>query len=77
MTELACLILDKQVRIGRPSRIAGMAEATAGPAFATCAGLLNYAVTTERVTRQSSAPAELGNPGGLVGRFGHWFREHF
>ncbi len=76
MTELACLILDKQVRIGRPGHIAGMAEATAGPAFATCAGLLNYAVTTDR-TAPIVAPAEIGEPGGLIGRFGHWFREHF
>jgi cell division protein FtsA len=76
MTELAGLILDKQVRIGRPSRIAGMAEATAGPAFATCAGLLNYAVMADR-TAPLVAPAELGEPDGLIGRFGHWFREHF
>jgi cell division protein FtsA len=76
MTELASLILDKQVRIGRPGRIAGLAEATAGPAFATCAGLLNYAVTAER-TAPIPAPAETGEPDGLIGRFGHWFREHF
>ena len=76
MTELAGLILDKQVRIGRPGRIAGLAEATAGPAFATCAGLLNYAVTAER-TAPIVAPAQTGEPDGLIGRFGHWFREHF
>ena len=34
MRELAGLILDKQVRIGRPLRIDGLAEATGGPAFA-------------------------------------------
>src|SRR5262249_43035635 len=33
--ELAGLVLDKQVRIGRPIRTAGLAEATGGPAFAT------------------------------------------
>jgi cell division protein FtsA len=76
MTELAGLILDKQVRIGQPGRIAGLAEATAGPAFATCAGLLNYAVTAER-TAPTVAPAETGEPDGLIGRFGHWIREHF
>ncbi|MCK5274091.1 MAG: cell division protein FtsA [Alphaproteobacteria bacterium] len=74
--ELAGLILDKQVRIGRPGRIAGLAEATAGPAFATCAGLLNYAVTAER-TAPIVAPAQIGEPDGLIGRFGDWFREHF
>ena len=31
--ELAQLILDKQVRLGRPTRIAGLAEANGGPAF--------------------------------------------
>src|SRR5437879_11565897 len=31
--ELAGLILDKQARIGRPTRINGLAEATQGPAF--------------------------------------------
>ncbi|MCH8036437.1 MAG: cell division protein FtsA [Proteobacteria bacterium] len=76
MTDLAGLILDKQVRIGRPGRIAGLAEATAGPAFATCAGLLNYAVTADR-TAATVAPAQTGEPDGLIGRFGHWFREHF
>jgi cell division protein FtsA len=76
MTELASLILDKQVRIGRPSRIAGLPEATAGPAFATCAGLLNYAVTAER-TAPLVTPVQTGEPDGLIGRFGDWFREHF
>jgi len=76
MTELAGLILDKQVRIGRPGRIAGLAEATAGPAFATCAGLLNYAVTAEPAAPLKAA-AETGAPNGLMGRFGHWISEHF
>ena len=76
MTELAGLILDKQVRIGRPGRIAGLAEATAGPAFATCAGLLNYAAMAERAT-PVKAPVETAEPNGPIGRFGHWFREHF
>src|SRR5690606_19296982 len=45
--ELASLVLDKQVRIGRPISVAGLAEATGGPAFATCAGMLAYAVQRE------------------------------
>src|SRR3954449_3662174 len=43
--EFAGLILDKQVRIGRPQRVAGLAEATNGPAFATTAGLLHFALS--------------------------------
>ena len=43
--EFAALILDKQVRMGRPQRVAGLAEATGGPAFATTAGLLHFALS--------------------------------
>jgi cell division protein FtsA len=73
--ELASLILDKQVRMGRPLRIGGLADATAGPAFATCAGLLQYAVT-----RFSDAPIRgrrnHEEPNGMLGRFGVWLREN-
>ena len=74
--ELASIVLDKQVRIGRPTRVSGLAEATAGPAYATCAGLLNYAATAE-VAMPGEASQEPREPGGLVGRLGHWLREHF
>lgn len=43
LCEIAQLILDKQVRLGRPQHVRGLAEATGGPAFATAAGLLLYA----------------------------------
>src|ERR1700747_1625715 len=43
--ELAGLILDKQIRIGRPMRVAGLAEATGGPAFSTGIGLLHFAMS--------------------------------
>src|SRR5262249_28510335 len=41
--ELAQLVLDKQVRIGKPKRLIGQPEATSGPAFATAVGLLSFA----------------------------------
>jgi cell division protein FtsA len=74
--ELAGLILDKQVRVGKPLRIAGLAEATGGPAFATSAGLVQFALSERAETlRQGRALAE--EPGGLMGRFGVWIREYF
>jgi len=74
--ELASTVLDKQVRLGRPTRVSGLAEATAGPAYATCAGLLNYAATAEVALPEEASqdPRELG---GLMGRLGGWLREHF
>lgn len=74
--ELAHLILDKQVRIGRPTKLAGLADAVSGPAFATAAGLIAFA------ERQEAAPEPLpAMPGphvhSLWGRVGSWLRENF
>ena len=74
--ELASLIMEKQVRLGRPLRLSGLAEATSGPAFATCAGLLRYAA--DRHGDHDGARRGMADPGGgRLGRIGHWFRESF
>jgi cell division protein FtsA len=71
--ELAGLILDKQVRIGRPMRINGLAESTHGPAFSTAAGLLHFALS-----ERAEAPRPIRLPrGGIIGRAGQWLRENF
>ncbi len=81
VAELASRVLDKQVRLGRPLKVSGLAEATNGPAFATCAGLLIYGDK-----QLSTAPAGRSlfrrrganeGAGGLIGRFGPWLRENF
>jgi cell division protein FtsA len=74
--ELAALILDKQIRIGRPLRIEGLAEATGGPAFATSAGLVHFALS-ERAETPRRGRALTEEPGGVFVRFGHWVRENF
>ncbi|HZS85256.1 MAG TPA: cell division protein FtsA [Stellaceae bacterium] len=74
--ELAGLILDKQIRIGRPLRVAGLAEATGGPAFSTCVGLLHFALSERAETaRQTRGYGEA--PAGFFGRVGHWLKENF
>ena len=73
--ELAGLILDKQIRIGRPLRMGGLAEATGGPAFSTSAGLVHFALSERAETpRRGRALTEV--PGGVLVRFGHWIREN-
>jgi cell division protein FtsA len=74
--ELAGLILDKQVRVGRPLKIGGLAEATQGSAFSTCAGLLHFALS-ERAEIPRPARGAVESPGGLFGRFGLWLKENF
>jgi cell division protein FtsA len=74
--EFAGLILDKQVRIGRPQRIAGLAEATGGPAFATTAGLLHFALS-ERAEVSGMRRLPERPRRGVFGRLGHWLKENF
>ena len=55
--ELAGLILDKQVRIGRPQRIKGLAEATHGPAFSDGRGAAALRIVrTGRIAARPAAP---------------------
>jgi cell division protein FtsA len=74
--EFAALILDKQVRIGRPQRVAGLAEATGGPAFSTTAGLLHFALS-ERAEVSGVNRNSVGARRGVFGRLGLWLRENF
>jgi cell division protein FtsA len=74
--ELAGQILDKQVRVGRPRGLNGLPEATAGPAFATCAGLLRFAANQAQEGMEPIyRPAETAQ--GRFGRLGQWLRENF
>ncbi|HEY0835176.1 MAG TPA: cell division protein FtsA [Azospirillum sp.] len=72
--ELAQLILDKQVRLGRPTRIAGLPEANGGPAFSTAAGLLIHSV--RHPTELPVSGHEAVSASGLWGRVGLWLREN-
>lgn len=74
--ELAALVLDKQVRLGRPLRLRGLADAMAGPAFATCAGLIAFAIH-QPAALPTPAPVARGEWGVLTGRIERWLREHF
>lgn len=75
LRELTQLILNKQVRIGRPIRVGGLAEAVSGPAFATTAGLLSYATTrTHEMPRLIEAEA---NEMTLTERLKLWLKENW
>src|SRR5262249_56034817 len=74
--ERAHLVLDKQVRRGRPLRISGLAEATAGPAFSTAAGLIAYAIQREGELKPPQK-TERADPQGLFERGGGGLRGKF
>ena len=73
--EFAGLILDKQIRVGRPVGIAGLAEATSGPAFSTAAGLIHFALS-ERAEAPNAKRVAAVPASGLIGRLGHWLKEN-
>jgi cell division protein FtsA len=73
--ELAALVLDKQVRMGRPIRLAGLSDQTGGPAFSGCAGLVSYALN-QNVEAPRPAAASEPEANGWFGRFGLWLREN-
>ncbi len=72
--DLAQRILDKQVRVARPTRIEGLNEAHGGPAFSTAAGLLLHAVRTPTDLLVSGHDVVFAT--GVLGRVGQWLREN-
>ena len=63
-------------RHGEPN-LTQLAEATGGPAFATCVGLLHFAAS-ERAESPRQLRAIVGGEGpGLISRVGTWLRENF
>lgn len=75
LRDLAQLVLDKQVRVGRPIRLAHLPDAVSGPAFATTAGLLTY--ISERSDEMPSVIMAEAEPGTLWERVRLWMRENW
>ena len=72
--DLAAAMLNKQVRIGKPIALAGLAESTSGPEFAKTAGLVHYAC--ERMDEQPRLD-EVANDQPLWPRVVQWFKENW
>jgi cell division protein FtsA len=67
--ELAGRMMNKQVRLGRPQIIPGLAAATAGPAYATAVGLLISGATH---VAEAQAPATAPEPEPERRGFARW-----
>jgi cell division protein FtsA len=75
LRELSQLVLDKQVRLGRPVRIDGLPDAVSGPAFSVAAGLLTY--VTERAHEMPGDILSNVESGTLWQRVRLWLRENW
>ncbi len=71
--ELAMQVLQKNVRLGRPIRLAGLADAAGGPAFSVAAGLLHYALRGRN--EGGGSKSSTGKAGNWLGRMKQWMDE--
>ena len=71
--DLAVLILEKQVRLGRPN---GFPHAASSPAFAAATGLLLHGLSIKRDIPEPIA-VQGGEDLGMVGKIGHWLKRNF
>jgi cell division protein FtsA len=70
--EMAQRILDRQVRIGRVTRLQGLSESASGPAYATAAGLLTYAINPNATLPRFGQDLSAGS--GFFGKLAEWLR---
>lgn len=75
LRDLGQLVLDKQVRLGRPLRVGALPESVSGPAFATTAGLLTF--MSEHADEMPAAIMAQAEPGNLWDRVRLWLRENW
>ena len=71
--ELAATILDRPVRLGRPSGLRGLPETAAGPAFATAAGLVSWAAGEGRALHDLDFDTD--RPAGMLRRIINFLKD--
>jgi cell division protein FtsA len=54
--ELAAEMMDKQVRLGQPYYVKGLAESVSGPAFSAPAGLIQFVLKERKAMSMTSSP---------------------
>lgn len=77
--EVASMVLDKQVRLGRPKNILNLPDSLCNPAFSTCIGLLLFALNyTEKKPGKIVNKPNKGNSGdGMVAKIFSWIKNNF
>lgn len=77
--EIAARVLGRQVRVGKPLRIAGVNDDYADPSFATAIGLMAYAGARPLALNIAEAEQaqKIAANGGIFSRLAHWLRNDF
>lgn len=75
--EVAQMVLDKQVRLGKPRNIISIPDSLNSPAFSTTIGLLLFALSyTEKKPNNVVSKSSSGGYG-LFGKISSWFKNNF
>jgi cell division protein FtsA len=74
MVEYVSTVFDKAVRIGKPTGIIGLADATRGPAFSAVTGLLHFASVEQEF--EPRRERDRHRTGGVIGKITDWFNSH-
>lgn len=75
--ELASMVLDKQVRLGRPKNILNLQDNLYNPSFSTAVGLLLFALnyTEKKPNKIINKPVHAES--GLISNITSWFKQNF
>ncbi len=73
--ELAAEMMDKQVRLGQPYYVKGLAESVSGPSFSAPVGLIQF-MLKEREAMSITSPLNIEAPSSNFSRIGKWLREN-
>lgn len=76
LKELVAHSFSKQVRLGLPQKIEGIAESTKGPAFSTCVGILLFTLQKRQLDSYDfmGRISKFNSP---IKKFTSWFKENF
>ncbi len=77
MREVGSMVLDKQVRIGKPKNVLNLPEILYSPAFSTCVGLLLFALNYTEKKPNKIINKPIRSDSGLLGSISSWFKQNF
>lgn len=75
--EVASMVLDKQVRLGKPKNIANLPDNLYNPSFSTCVGLLLFALNYTEKKPNKIVNKPVSSESGMVGSVLSWFKQNF
>ena len=75
--EMASTLLGKQVRLGKPHMLPGLAESMSGPAFSAAVGMVEYVVKKPMEEQMFDAHRRRGGLTAGFEKVVHWFKENF